>query len=230
MEVFLFELCYNHNMMTQIFVLGSSSIYGVGGSNAGWGDLIKQYLHAKMYGENGVGEKYEIYNFGKSGATIDFVKDTFPQQLKDYGRGHKTIVVVAVGGNNTKAQEQPDNFVSTPEEYESEMRELLTMLKQNSNALILVGSNGYVDETKTNPKLNPLTGGRSYFTNSRRQQFNEILKKLCDVIDVQLVDLGINKEEWLEKYVYQDGLHPNQAGHQLIFESVKPLLNEHLSI
>lgn len=215
-------------MMTQIFVLGSSSTYGVGGPNGGWADMIKQYLHEKMFGENGVGEKYEVYNFGKSGATIDFVKNSFPSQLKDYGRQQKTIILVAIGGNNTKAEQEPDNFVSTPEEYESEMRELLDFLKQSSDGLILVGSNGYVDEAKTNPKLNPLTGGRSYFTNARRQQFSTIVKRICEDTNVDLADVAVSQEEWLSKYLYIDGLHPNNAGHQLIFESIKPVLSKYL--
>src|SRR4051812_47605193 len=108
-------------MITQVFILGSSMVYGVGGSHGGWADLVKQHLHQKMYGEDGVGEEYEVYNFGKSGATIDFVKDTFGSQLEAYGRRQKTIILLAVGGNNTKAEEEPDNFVSTHEEYEQEM-------------------------------------------------------------------------------------------------------------
>ena len=215
-------------MITQFFILGSSSTYGVGSSSAGWADLVKQYLHAKMYAEGGVGEKYEVYNFGKSGAKIDFIKGTFQQQLKDYGRGQRTIVLVAIGGNNTKAEEEPGNFVSTPQEYKNEMRDVLTLLKNNSDGLIVVGSNGYVDEAKTNPKLNPLTGGRSYFTNARRQHFKEVLQSLCDGMDVPIVEPNISQGEWLAKYLYMDGLHPNQEGHQLIFEAIKPLLDKYL--
>jgi lysophospholipase L1-like esterase len=221
-------LCYSNVMMTQVFILGSSMVYGVGGSHGGWADLIKQHLHQKMYGDDALGEKYEIYNFGKSGATIDFVKDTFMSQLGAYGRKQKTVIVLAVGGNNTKAEEQPDNFVSTPEEYEKEMRELLALLKENSDGLIFVGSNNYVDETKTNPKRNPLTGGRSYFTNSRRQKFAGIVKQICADLDVTLVDVTVEKEKWLSSYIYKDGLHPNDAGHQLIFEAIKPALDKHL--
>lgn len=55
--------------MIQIFILGSSTVYGVGAEHAGWADLIKQALHKKMYSENGSGEKYEIYNLGKSSGT-----------------------------------------------------------------------------------------------------------------------------------------------------------------
>lgn len=37
-------------MMTQIFIIGSSSVYGVGAESSGWADLVKQALHRKMYG------------------------------------------------------------------------------------------------------------------------------------------------------------------------------------
>lgn len=217
-------------MITQLFILGSSSSYGVGASNAGWGDLVKQYMQAKMYGEGGVGEKYEVYNFGKSGAKVNFVQETFPRQLEEYGRGGRTIAFVAIGGNNTKAEGEPDNFVSTPEEYVAEMREVLGMLKGCVDELVVVGSNGYVDEAKTNPKLNPLTGDRSYFTNARRQQFKALLKQLCDELGIPVIDVEVEEKVWRETYLYRDGLHPNQAGHQLIFDSIRPLLDTYTSV
>ena len=114
--------------MIQIFIVGSSSTYGVGGEKGGWADLIKQELHTRMYSENGIGQQYEIFNLGKSGAPIRFVLNTFPQQLKDYGRNGKRMVIVSVGGNNIKSETEPDNFVSTLEEYSKEMSELFDLL------------------------------------------------------------------------------------------------------
>ena len=214
-------------MITQVFIVGSSLVYGVGGESAGWADLIKQYLHGKMYAKGGAGEKYEVYNFGKSGATIDFTKGVFPQLIQAYGRGQKVITVASVGGNNSKAEGQPDNYVSTPEEYAGEVKVLLALLKEYSDAVILVGS-GYIDESKTNPKTNPLTGGLSYFSNQRREQFAKITKRLCAEAEIDFVDVGVSEEEWLKNYLYEDGVHPNQAGHQLIFEVVKPLIEKNL--
>lgn len=205
--------------MIQIFILGSSSVYGVGGENGGWADLLKQSLHRKMYGQGGVGEQYEIYNLGKSGATIEFVLNTFPEQLETYGRNQKTIIIVSVGGNNSKAEERPDNFVSTPEEYEQQMAQLLDMLKAKSDQVIAVGS-GYVDETKTNPIGNPLTGGKSYFDNARRAIFNAIYKRLCEERGMPLVEIEIDQQEWLGSYLYSDGLHANQKGHEYICAKV----------
>lgn len=209
--------------MQQIFILGSSSAYGVGATN-GWGDLIKQYLHDKMYGNNGVGEKYEVYNFAKAGATIDFVHNNFPQQLKQYGRNQAPIAIVCVGGNNSKADNTPDNFVSTIEDYLEQMDELFSLLKENCSHVISVG-NGFVDESKTNPKPNPLTGGKSYFSNERRKGFSDRTKQLCEQKDIAHVEVTVPMQEWIDKYLYKDGLHSNQAGHQLIFEAIKQVLD-----
>lgn len=211
--------------MIQIFLLGSSSIYGVGAENAGWGDLVKQALHKKMYSDAGVGEKYEVYNFGKSGAKIEWVLETFPKQLKNYGRGGKIISVVAVGANNSKAENEPDNFVSTIEEYTKDMSQLLDLLKKSSDHVIAVSA-GYYDESKTNPKHNPLTGGKSYFTNARSKVFSERFKELCEERQITFVTDGVTEEEWKEKYLFRDGLHPNQAGHQLISQKVLEQLDK----
>src|SRR5690606_31230815 len=113
-------VCYTYSMITQVFIMGSSHAYGVGASEAGWADLMKRHLHDKMFSEGGIGEQYEVFNFAKSGETIAFVKDLAPQILEQYGRGQKTIIIVSAGGNNTKAVDVHDNYVSTLTEYENE--------------------------------------------------------------------------------------------------------------
>lgn len=205
--------------MIQVFFIGSSSIYGVGGENGGYADLVKQAIHKKMFGPGGVGEKYEIYNFGKSGATTDFVLETFPNLLRQYGRGGKTITIVNVGGNNAKAENEPDNFVSTIEEYSEQMTKLLDMLKECSTRVIAVGS-GYYDESKTYPKPSPLTGGKSYFTNERSKKFQQRFKELCKERGITFIEVGVDEKAWIDKYVYIDGLHANSAGHELISQKI----------
>ncbi|MBU0976199.1 MAG: SGNH/GDSL hydrolase family protein [Patescibacteria group bacterium] len=133
--------------MIQILYLGSSSVYGVGASEVGFSDYVKRELHRRMFSDKGIGEKYEIYNFGKSGATVDFVIKNFPIFLEQFGRGGKVITVANVGGNNSKAEDRPDNFVSTLDEYVDQMSELIDLLKEKSSKVMFVGS-GFVDESK----------------------------------------------------------------------------------
>jgi lysophospholipase L1-like esterase len=213
--------------MIQIFFIGSSSIYGVGGENGGYADIIKQALHKKMFEVGGVGEKYEVYNFGKSGATTNFVIETFPELLKQYGHGGKIITIVNVGGNNAKAENEPDNFVSTIDEYTEQMTQLLDLLNKCSSRVIAVGS-GYYDESKVSPKANPLTGGKSYFSNERSGKFQQRFKELCDEKEITFIDVGIGEKEWLDKYIYNDGLHANNAGHELISSKILKELEKEL--
>lgn len=213
--------------MTQIFMIGSSSVYGVGAENGGWADLVKQMLHQKMYEKNGIGEKHEIYNFGKSGAKIEFVKKLFPTLIEEYGRDGKIITIVAIGGNNSKAENDSTNFASTPEEYIAQMSELLDLFKEKSDVVIAVGS-GYVDESKTNPKHDPLTGGKSYFTNERRKMFEQLWIELCNERGIFFVGVDLDEKEWQEEYLYEDGLHANQKGHQYIADKIMTVLTQEI--
>lgn len=206
-------------MITQIFLIGASSVYGVGSEAGGFADMIKQTFHQKMYSENGVGDKYEVFNFGKSGAQIDFVLNTFLQQIKDYGRDGKIITIISAGGNNVKAKITPDNFVSTIEEYKQQMSELLDLAKKLSTHVITVGS-GYYDESKTAPKISPFDGTKSYFFNKRKKEFEERLKKICKEKHITFVDIDIDENTWKEKYLYKDGLHANNKGHKLIHDAI----------
>lgn len=205
--------------MAKVFIFGASIAYGVGGEEGGWGDLLKRKIHLKMYGNSGIGEKHQVYNFGKPGATVEFALDTFSYQLDKYADDQKAIAIVSVGINNTRAKEKPDNFVSNIEDYRNAMTKLLKSLKQKVNYLICVGYSP-VDESKTTPKPNPLTGGFTYFFNNRIQEFNDEFKRICKEEGVKFIDIDINPQVWIEKFLWDDGLHPNKLGHQLIFENV----------
>lgn len=214
--------------MKQVFILGASTVYGVGAQQAGWGDLVKQYFHSYMFSEGGPGEAFEVYNFAKSGATIDFITKTFPEHFENYSKSEKVISIASVGGNNSRANYDPGNFVSTPDSYKKELLDLVETLKARSDKIIFVG-NGWVDETKTTPFLTK-RGGKYYFTNERRRQFDEITRQVCEQDSIDYVSIDVSEKDWVDRYIYQDGLHPNQAGHQLIFDALKPYLQKVLGI
>ena len=211
--------------MIQVFTLGSSSVYGVGGSNGGWANLIKQKLHQKMYQKNGVGEKYELYNLSKSGATIDFIKRLLTVTIPLYIRNGRTIALLNVGGNDAKAEGSPTNYVSTPEKFQSELESLIPLLNKYFSHIFFVAY-GYYDEMKVNPKTGPFTGKKSYFTNKRKVLFQQVTQKVCEKHQIQFIQPQLNKTIWLKKYVYRDGLHPNKNGHKLIADEVWPQLEK----
>jgi lysophospholipase L1-like esterase len=214
--------------MKQLVILGASSVYGVGAESGGWGDLVKRYVHAKMYGADGVGENAEVFNFSKAGSTIEFVTDTADWIYKNYARSNDVMTLVSVGGNDAKAQNTPDNFLCTHEECTSKVTHLLDVLQERSKLVVFV-SNWYVDETKVSPKQSPFGDGKvSYFTNERRFMFNDITQRLCQKKGLRFITVGVDKDTWTRDYLWNDGLHPNQAGYQKIFESLQPVVDEYL--
>lgn len=214
--------------MKQFIILGASSVYGVGAENGGWGDLVKSYVHSKAFGAEGIGEKYEVFNFARSGSTIEFVTETAPWLYEKYARGEEVITIISVGGNDAKAEEEPDNFVCSPEDFEAKIVSLFALLQRYSKRVIFV-SNGFVDESKTNPKPSPFKDGKvSYFTNERRSLFNSITRKACEQMGIDFVAVDIDKDTWVQKYLYTDGLHPNQAGYQKVFEALRSVIDNEL--
>lgn len=207
--------------MTQVFIFGASIVHGVGAEESGWADLIKKKLHQKIYSEHGVDEKYEVYNFGKSGATIEFVQNEFDQQITYYKKNAKTIAILSVGMNNSKAEGTSENYVSTVIEYKDNMEELLQKMKSQVDHILCVSFTP-VDEAKTTP----MKKGGSYYWNKRIQEFNKAFNEVCDKESIQFVSITVDQEEWKKNYLYKDGLHPNQKGHQLIFENVYPHLEK----
>lgn len=204
--------------MTQLFIFGASITYGVGAKESGWADLIKRKLHEIMYSTPSAGEKYEVYNFAKPEATIEFVLNTVDHLISHYNKIGKKIVILSVGMNNSKAEGTPENYVSDVTEYKQKVEELLKKITTQVDHVICVGFTP-VDESKTTPKKDG-----SYFWNNRIQEFNKACKKACEEQNVTFVDILVDPETWKKEYLYEDGLHPNQQGHQLMFETIYPSL------
>lgn len=208
----------------QFFIFGASGAYGVGGTSGGWAGLIKNHVHERLYGANPMGEVAEVYAFAKPGAVTAFVRDTFQEQLKLYTRGQATTAFISVGLNDTRAVETPTGFVSNEVDFTESMTALLGELSGAVDTVVILGFIP-VDESKLTPKINPMDGRKTYFFNNRIAAFNALLKKACGAFEnVHYVNVSNLADDWTERYLFKDGLHPNDAGHRLIFEKLKPFL------
>lgn len=212
--------------MKQIFIFGASIVYGVGAESLGWADLIKQKLHSHMYRSGGVGERFEVYNLAKPGAEIEFVLKHLLPLHQIYQQSSENLAIFSIGLNNTKAVNTPTNYVSSLQTYQMQMDKLLRLSQDQFNHLICVGYTP-IDETKTNPKFNPISGNISYFNNQRIGKFDQIFNQLCYKFKIPFVDFSqLDRTHWVNNCLYQDGVHPNQTGHQLIFDRVWPYVNK----
>ena len=118
--------------MAQILIFGASTPYGVGGSNGGWPDLLKQKLHEQMYLKKElVIEKHEVYNLCVPGATISDIETRFSVEVESYSKpGRDLVIAIMLGGNDAKAKNKPNDFVNTPQNFFIQMKEWAVKAKE----------------------------------------------------------------------------------------------------
>lgn len=208
--------------MAAILCIGASGTYGVGGENGGWPEYLKQSIHLAQYGTQWAGEQHEIYNLGIPGHGVDEVGSRLANEVASRRRDMQPYVlsIICVGLNDSRALGQAENNVSTPDAYQEKMKNLLELSKQLCERTIALGFVP-VDERRTCPKVQPVTGQRSFFTNARAELFENCMMQAARQAGVPGLPLFSDATAcgWAEK-LSQDGLHPNDAGYRWIAERV----------
>ena len=211
--------------MKKVFIFGASVTYGVGATALGWSDQLKQAVNGLMYEPGGIGEVAEVYNLGIPGETTKQVAARMEQEIIPRSKSQdQLMIILSVGLNDAKAQDRPDNFINTPEGYAADMGAALAAGADITPRVIGIGYPP-TDEAKVNPKQNPW--GTSYFRNDRIKQFESIFGKACAEKKLQFIPVFEKAQAvgWLENTAV-DGLHPNQAGHDWLFELVWPAVKD----
>lgn len=207
-----------------IFLLGDSITQGYWDTKGGWADRVKAEV-LKRDVESDLKHYHGVHNLGVDGNTTSQLLDRFDAETQarlwkesDYG------VVIAVGTNDTVIDRHGATR-SDPVAYENQLQELYVKASKLTNNVAFVNLLP-VNEKLTNPLPSSSTG-KSY-TNDRINIFNEVLESVCKRNNAILIDAR-------SKYVVSDfntlladGLHPNDKGHEIIFNSVMSVLDDWL--
>lgn len=208
--------------MAQIICIGDSMSYGVGSTIGGWPDLLKHELHRRMYIDGGEGHAHEVYNLAIPRQTVEEVAKHIATEVA--ARTHPpepTIIVLSLGTNDSKAKDNPNGFISTPEDYQRRLTELLQSFAQQTENIIAYGLTP-VDEKRTSPHSG------AYFSNQRIKLFENYFKLAADSARATFVPLFDDAlmSKWTEQCLYNDGLHPNSIGQQWLYEKIAPSIQQ----
>lgn len=200
-------------MSKRICIWGDSIAYGAGDIElGGWVNRLAVYLRKEDRG-------YRAYNLGVSGNISEEVVERFSAEAK---ARNPELIIFAVGINDTQYLGKEDRVRVTEEDFTKNINELVKQAKGFTDKIAFVNCNP-IDEDKTNPI--PWHTNRNY-NNERIETNNKIIKDICDKEKLQYIDIHskfLAKEDY--KDLLFDGLHPNEDGHKLIFETVKDNLS-----
>lgn len=204
--------------MKIIFGLGDSITYGAWGQNThGWCALLRAHLDSQEpY------PQYYFYALGIPGETSAGLRGRFKQELDVRKRSddESFLYLVACGANDATWLNGGQRFKQSLEEYSNNMRFIFNELRTRPGKVYAL------NVTPVNEAYSKEFKGKDYSClNEYVDKYNQALALICDELDIELVDINaVFKSQGVETNITMDGVHPNDEGHNLIFENVKNLV------
>jgi lysophospholipase L1-like esterase len=211
----------------RVLCFGDSITQGFWSVEGGWAERLRKHYDGLALKDLRNNNQPEIFNLGVSGDVTEGVKKRFKHEL-DARRwrwpDEKFCLVFAIGINDTIVENGQER--SSVEKYRQGLKDLMSGAKAETDKIMFIGLTP-VDESTANNR----PGKPKEYDNERIVSFDKALEQVCREESVHYVSLfeplkaKISEDEQL----FDDGLHPNDAGHQLIFELVRPELDRILN-
>lgn len=202
----------------RILIFGDSITQGFWDVEGGWVARIRKSYDQKAVDTDDY-DQPTIFNLGVSGNSSDGVLARFENETKVRAT-EELAFVFAIGVNDARTK-SGENY-SSPNRYAQNLGEIVKLAKLYSNKILFVGLTPCVEE-----RSNPVSWGDTGYTNSRIKEFDDTLRQFCEENQISFVEIyePFGKAE-AETELLPDSLHPNNEGHQLIANLVKPRLEE----
>ncbi len=212
----------------RILFFGDSIMQGFYDSQGGWAQRLINEYHAKSLDSLKQGkDTVECFNLGISGDTATGILERFDNE---FGARQlyedENLVVIAIGTNDAILRE--NRALMDVYQFQETLEKLLDKVKSVADKALLVGLPA-VDQSMTDPWIYSTTNKQWH--NKRIDVFEDTIKQSAERMDMPFVPIYDRFKAELDngRDLLSDGLHPNEAGHQLILELVKPELEKLLA-
>lgn len=197
----------------RVLVFGDSIVYGAWDSQGGWAERLKRDAHRLTLDTEGQ-TKRQVINLGIGGDTSTKILARMEQEIIARQSANWPLVLVfSFGANdertiNGEVETSPDVFLQN-------CKDIIKLAKKYTSKIFFINT----------PPLSHATldfKGQEY-SQARILEYQDALNQLLDTEGITYVTLPDALPE--DAYSY-DGLHPNDMGHQLIYERVAPELEK----
>ncbi|MEM1367793.1 MAG: GDSL-type esterase/lipase family protein [Cyanobacteria bacterium P01_H01_bin.15] len=198
---------------SKILAFGDSLVYGYGDPDGGgWAERLRR----RWLGIDGP----ILYNLGVRGDRLGQVCDRFESEFSRRGELRNQLpqgVIVCVGVNDSaRLGRNTGRHFTELEQFQQQWWSLLSQIRKYCPVLV-VGMVP-VDESKM-PFIDCL-----YYSRASQYLYKEATKAVCQTHQVPYLDTfdlwRAQGEDWIQARLCADGLHPNSAGHEAIFDAV----------
>lgn len=202
-------------MKNNFIIIGDSISYGIGGKETGgWAELFKQSIVNKDdTKECSSYVQIAAYPGATSKDILDRAEAIFETFKSDESRN---IVILAIGLNDTQELDGK-NRISSMVSIENIQK--LAMFFQERGDLIVVG----LTKIEKNGKF--FWKPSKYYDNNDIELYDSLIEKVSTQLCAEYIPL----RDTLTSGDYADGVHPNDKGHQKIFDVVREKVKTYLN-
>jgi len=192
--------------MDKTFCVFGDSVVQAAYVKVSWVDLIKGYLEEK-YKDDFI----NLFNLGIGGNTTDDVV----ARLKNESLARiPTSFIFGIGVNDSGFFKEPLKPIVEKERFVNNLEKIIRISKKLTKDIIFIGL-VLGDDSLLQP-FPESSQGKSY-TAERVKEYDGLLKKTAEVNGCKYIYL-FDKLNFRD---FQDGLHPNDNGHNKMFEEIK---------
>lgn len=190
----------------RILIFGDSITYGAWDSEGGWADRLKRWAHQR-YLQNGT--KLQVINLGIGGNTSRGILARLENEIKArHSASWPFMIILMLGSNDGRVR---DDVVEVPlEQFAQNYREIVNIAKSYTDKIITVGL----------PPLGQpeIDFKEMQYSDSTLERYDAEIRTIANEHDLPFVDvrpLFSSRDSFSP-----DLLHPNDAGHEIIYKAV----------
>lgn len=188
-----------------ILYFGASTVYGAGDLEGGWVARLRRAREGKGL----------VYNLGISSGTSGDLLQRFETELvARLDQRVATAITITTGGNDAAFIPSEQRFRVSPEHFAKNLSKLIGIARTYAQYLFIHTLTPVNDLVTINQP-----GRDRSKSNAQNALFNAQIKRICESQKVPVVDIGrVFLENNYLVLLSADGVHPNAAGHELIFQ------------
>lgn len=179
-----------------------------------WANLLRNHL------EKNAVDQFRVYDLG---VDMDTTKDVLKRIEVEAIARKPSIIVIAIGVNDSLFRETENNPETGLEDYIENVQKLITIARKYVERILIVGLVKGSDKWTT--PLIQSTTGKSY-TKERTHRYDRALKELAEKNKIPFADVN----DQLGDDDFDDGLHPNTVGHTKMFAVISRELDPLLGL
>lgn len=208
----------------RVLVFGDSITQGYWAVEHGWVDRVRQFYDARQFADLKNLDEPTVFNLGISADNSVDILARIEAEILARTRAHhatKPVVLIQVGvndGSTTASQPQVDL-----NKYAENLKAITAKVKPLTSKLVFVGF-AACDEQQTNPVF----WGEHYYNNDTIKKYEDAMAQVAHGLGLDFIPVFNQFKARLDegKDLLPDGLHPNEAGHELMYDIIMPKLQE----